>query len=148
MRFGEICAAFINIVMATLNLKKLDKDALELLGRKFGIELDKRKLKGTLVKTLTNYIDGLTKDDLEAHGRVIGIELDKRLDINTLIDQLAAFEPTEEVPEVIEPVVEEQPVEVKEEQSEGETEEEEALRRGIRVNIVRKERHLKNLGRL
>jgi|TARA_A100000171_G_scaffold36240_1_gene34884 hypothetical protein len=142
MRFVEICAAFINNNMATLYLKTLDKDELELLGRKFGTELDKRKTKGTLVKTLTKYIDSLTKDDLEAAGREIGIELDKRHDIDDLIEELAAYDPNcgcdDECPCEEEEVVEEQ--------SEGETVEEEALRRGETVRFVQNERNAKSRG--
>ena len=129
--------------MAALNLKTLNKDELELLGRKFGIELDKRKTKGTLVKTLTKYIKGLTKDDLEAQGREIGIELDKRHDIDDLVVELAAFEPNCGCDDEC-PCEEEE--EVVEEQSEEETVEEEALRRGETVRFILNERNAKSRG--
>ena len=68
---------------------KLSKDELEELGRKYGIELDRRLLKSKMVKQLDNHISSLSKDELEALAREDGVELDKRLTKEKLVDQVA-----------------------------------------------------------
>lgn len=76
--------------MADIDLKKLDKNELEDLGRTFGIELDKRYTKGKLQKILKKHIDGLDKKDLELLGRKDGVELDRRRNKDTLVKELAS----------------------------------------------------------
>ena len=68
---------------------KLSKSELEDLGRKYGLELDRRFLKSKMVKQLEDHISSLSKDKLEELGREDGIELDKRLKKEKLIDQIA-----------------------------------------------------------
>lgn len=75
--------------MKTNELKKLTKGKLEELGRKFGLELDKRFTKAKLIAALEEHIDGLSKDDLEAEGRKQGVELDKRKNKKSLIAEVA-----------------------------------------------------------
>lgn len=41
--------------------KKLSKEELEAIGRENGIELDRRLIKGKMIKQLTEHLDGLTK---------------------------------------------------------------------------------------
>ena len=68
---------------------KLSKDELEELGRKYGVELDRRLLKSKMVKQLEKHISSLSKDELEELGREDGIELDKRLKKEKLVEQIA-----------------------------------------------------------
>lgn len=71
------------------DIKKLSKDELEDLGRKYGLELDRRILKSKMVKQLEKHIDSLDKFDLEAIAREDGVELDRRLKKETLVEQVA-----------------------------------------------------------
>ena len=71
------------------DLKKLSKDELEELGRKYGLELDRRIIKGKMVKQLQEHIDSLSKDKLEELAREDGVELDKRHSKETLVKQVA-----------------------------------------------------------
>ena len=71
------------------NLKKLSKDELEELGRKYDIELDRRLLKSKMVKQLKKHIESLDKDSLEELAREEGVELDKRLAKEKLVQQVA-----------------------------------------------------------
>ena len=71
------------------DLKKLSKNELEELGRKYGLELDRRILKSKMVKQLKDHIDSLDKSDLEAIAREDGVELDRRLKKETLLEQVA-----------------------------------------------------------
>ena len=68
---------------------KLSKDELEELGRKYGIELDRRLLKSKMVKQLEKHISSLSKDELEELAREDGVELDKRLTKEKLVEQVA-----------------------------------------------------------
>ena len=68
---------------------KLSKDELEELGRKYGIELDRRLLKSKMVKQLDKHISSLSKDELEELAREDGVELDKRLTKEKLVEQVA-----------------------------------------------------------
>jgi len=68
---------------------KLSKDELEELGRKYGIELDRRLLKSKMVKQLEEHISSLSKDELEELAREDGVELDKRLAKEKLVEQVA-----------------------------------------------------------
>ena len=68
---------------------KLSKDELEELGRKYGVELDRRLLKSKMVKQLENHISSLSKDELEELAREDGVELDKRLTKEKLVEQVA-----------------------------------------------------------
>tara|TARA_E500000318_G_scaffold52122_1_gene48711 strand:+ start:288 stop:596 length:309 start_codon:yes stop_codon:yes gene_type:complete len=88
--------------MSDIDLKKLSKKELEALGRKYGIELDRRFLKSKMVKQLKNHIDSLSKDELEKEARKEGVELDKRLKKETLVEQIAEIG----TPEINEPVQE------------------------------------------
>lgn len=74
------------------DLKKLSKSELEELGRKYGLELDRRILKSKMVKQLKDHIDSLDKSDLEAIAREDGVELDRRLKKETLVEQVADIE--------------------------------------------------------
>ncbi len=77
---------------------KLSKDELEELGRKYGVELDRRLLKSKMVKQLDKHISSLSKDELEALARENGVELDKRLTKEKLVEQVADIGvPAEEV---------------------------------------------------
>ena len=76
--------------MKTNELKKLTKVKLEELGRKFGLELDRRFTKAKLVEALEEHINGMTKSELEAEGRKQGIELDKRKKKETLIKEVVS----------------------------------------------------------
>ncbi len=71
------------------DLKKLSKNKLEELGRKYGLELDRRILKNKMVKQLKDHIESLDKSDLEAIAREDGVELDRRLKKETLVVQVA-----------------------------------------------------------
>ncbi len=71
------------------DLKKLSKNELEELGRKYGLELDRRILKNKMVKQLKDHIESLDKSDLEAIAREDGVELDRRLKKETLVVQVA-----------------------------------------------------------
>lgn len=77
------------INMNDKEFKKLSKDQLEELARKYGLELDRRILKSKMVKQLKDHIDSLDKSDLEAIAREDGVELDKRLKKETLVEQVA-----------------------------------------------------------
>lgn len=80
---------------------KLSKDELEELGRKYGVELDRRLLKSKMVKQLDKHISSLSKDELEALAREDGVELDKRLTKEKLVKQVADIDsPAEEVTDV------------------------------------------------
>ena len=80
---------------------KLSKDELEELGRKYGIELDRRLLKSKMVKQLEKHISSLSKDELEELAREDGVELDKRLTKEKLVKQVADIDsPGEEVTDV------------------------------------------------
>ena len=68
---------------------KLSKEELEELGRKYGVELDRRLLKSKMVKQLENHISSLSKDELEELAREDGVELDKRLTKEKLVEQVA-----------------------------------------------------------
>ena len=68
---------------------KLSKDELEELGRKYGVELDRRLLKSKMVKQLDKHISSLSKDELEELAREDGVELDKRLTKEKLVEQVA-----------------------------------------------------------
>lgn len=76
--------------MKTNELKKLTKAKLEELGRKFGLELDKRFTKAKLIETLEKHINGMTKAELESEGRKQGVELDKRKKKETLIKEVVS----------------------------------------------------------
>ena len=68
---------------------KLSKEELEELGRKYGIELDRRLLKSKMAKQLEKHISSISKDDLEELAREDGVELDKRLTKEKLVEQVA-----------------------------------------------------------
>ena len=85
---------------------KLSKDELEELGRKYGIELDRRLLKSKMVKQLDKHISSLSKDELEELAREDGVELDKRLTKEKLVEQVAEIG-EEEVTETHIPSLEE-----------------------------------------
>jgi hypothetical protein len=70
---------------------KLSKEELEELGRKYGIELDRRLLKSKMVKQLEKHISSLSKDELEELAREDGVELDKRLTKEKLVKQVASI---------------------------------------------------------
>ena len=70
----------------------LSKEELEELGRKYGIELDRRLLKSKMVKQLDDHISSLSKDELEELAREDGVELDKRLTKEKLVEQVAGIE--------------------------------------------------------
>lgn len=89
---------------------KLSKDELESLGRKYGLELDRRILKGKMVKQLTDHISSLDKDELEAIGREQGIELDKRHNKETLVSELADLEEPKTLFELKEEAIEEEAI--------------------------------------
>ena len=76
---------------------KLSKEELEELGRKYGIELDRRLLKSKMVKQLDKHISSLSKDQLEELAREDGVELDKRLTKEKLVEQVADIGEEEEV---------------------------------------------------
>ena len=81
---------------------KLSKDELEELGRKYGVELDRRLLKSKMVKQVENHISSLSKDELEELAREDGVELDKRLTKEKLVKQVADIDsPAEVVNEVV-----------------------------------------------
>jgi transposase len=67
----------------------LSKEELEELGRKYGVELDRRLLKSKMVKQLDDHISSLSKDELEELAREDGVELDKRLTKEKLVEQVA-----------------------------------------------------------
>lgn len=71
--------------------KNLSKDELEELGRKYGIELDRRILKSKMVKQLEKHIDSISKDELEELAREDGVELDKRYTKEKLVNQVATI---------------------------------------------------------
>tara|TARA_R100000278_G_C5460906_1_gene160852 strand:+ start:852 stop:1262 length:411 start_codon:yes stop_codon:yes gene_type:complete len=84
--------------MKNIELKKLTKIKLEELGRKFGLELDRRLSKGKLVKELDEHITSLDKNELEELGRDQGIELDKRKSTKSLVKEVASSGLTSEIP--------------------------------------------------
>jgi len=75
--------------MDKLKIKDLSKQELEELGRKYGIELDRRLLKSKMIKQLDKHISTLSKDELEKLAREDGVELDKRLTKEKLVEQVA-----------------------------------------------------------
>jgi uncharacterized protein (DUF2344 family) len=77
--------------MSEINFKKLSKEELESLGRKYGVELDRRFLKSKMVKQLEKHIDSLSKDKLEELAREDGVELDKRHTKDKLVKQVASI---------------------------------------------------------
>ena len=77
--------------------KTLSKDELEELGRKYGLELDRRLLKSKMVKQLEKHISSLSKDELEELAREDGVELDKRLTKEKLVKQVADIDSPAEV---------------------------------------------------
>ena len=84
--------------MKTEELKKLTKVKLEELGRKFGLELDRRLSKAKLVVELDTHIKSLDKNELEELGREQGIELDKRKSTKSLVKEVAFSGLTSEIP--------------------------------------------------
>jgi|TARA_R110000868_G_scaffold370601_1_gene634101 hypothetical protein len=52
----------VNINNNMSNYKTLSKDELEVLGRKYGVELDRRILKSKMIKQLEEHIDTLSKE--------------------------------------------------------------------------------------
>lgn len=90
------------------DFKKLSKDELESLGRKYGLELDRRILKGKMVKQLEDHIASLDKDELEAIGREQGVELDKRRTKDTLVKELADLDEPESLVQLKEEIIEEE----------------------------------------
>lgn len=89
------------------DFKKLSKDELESLGRKYGLELDRRILKGKMVKQLEDHIASLDKDELEAIGREQGVELDKRRAKDTLVKELADLDEPKSLVQLKEEIIEE-----------------------------------------
>ena len=73
------------------NYKTLSKDELEELGRKYGVELDRRIIKSKMIKQLEEHISTLSKDELEELAREDGVELDKRLAKEKLVTQVASI---------------------------------------------------------
>jgi len=71
--------------------KNLSKDELEELGRKYGVELDRRILKSKMVKQLEKHISSISKDKLEEIAREDGVELDKRHTKEKLVNQVASI---------------------------------------------------------
>ena len=72
-----------------MDIKKLTKKGLEDLGRKFGLELDRRLKKDKLVAELEEHTQSLSKNELEDLGREQGIELDRRKSSGSLIKEVA-----------------------------------------------------------
>jgi hypothetical protein len=72
-----------------MDIKKLTKKGLEDLGRKFGLELDRRLKKDKLAAELEEHIKSLSKDELEDIGRDQGVELDRRKSADKLIKEVA-----------------------------------------------------------